>query len=139
MLVERDHEIEWNTQQLRAEVYNAPGAVGFVEVSDTLALLAWINRDALLKKLDALIDSEADDKSALSHEARQKAEAEVAQDLLACERDEAALVFKAQAQGLPVEHRKDCSPLAILQCRPSPHRLSTGGDLTGTGARCRRS
>jgi hypothetical protein len=38
-------------------------------------------------------------------------------DLLAAERDEAALVWQAQAQGLPVEHRADISPLAILQVR----------------------
>jgi hypothetical protein len=48
---------------------------------------------------------------------RQLADAEVAGDLLAVERNEAALVWQAQSQNLPTEHRNDCSPLAILQCR----------------------
>jgi hypothetical protein len=38
-------------------------------------------------------------------------------DLLSAERDEAALTWSAMEQGLPVEHRSDCSPLAILQVR----------------------
>jgi hypothetical protein len=38
-------------------------------------------------------------------------------DLLAVERDEAALVWQAQAQNLPVEHRADISPLALLGLR----------------------
>jgi hypothetical protein len=49
--------------------------------------------------------------------AREQREADVMGDLLSVERDEAALVWQAKAQGLPVEHRADCSPLAILQCR----------------------
>jgi hypothetical protein len=36
-------------------------------------------------------------------------------DLLAVERDEAALVWQARQSLLPVEHRADCAPLAILQ------------------------
>ncbi|MET4037575.1 hypothetical protein ABIB94_008863 [Bradyrhizobium sp. JR7.2] len=54
----------------------------------------------------------------MTHEARQKAEAEVQGDLLAVERDECALVWTAQAQGLPIEHRGgDLSPLALLGVR----------------------
>jgi hypothetical protein len=26
-------------------------------------------------------------------------------------------VWRGQSEGLPVEHRSDCAPLAILQCR----------------------
>ena len=80
-------------------------------------MVAWLHKDALIAALDREIASEADDKAALTHEAREKAEAEVMGDLLAVERDEAALVWQAQAQNLPVEHRGDCSPLAILQVR----------------------
>ena len=53
----------------------------------------------------------------LTHDAREKAEAEVMGDLLNIERQEAALVWRGQSEGLPVEHRSDCAPLAILQCR----------------------
>jgi hypothetical protein len=71
----------------------------------------------LIAALDREINTEADDPAALSHEARQKAEAEVQSDLLAVERDESALVFKAWTDGLPCEHRSDCSPLALLGLR----------------------
>jgi hypothetical protein len=70
-----------------------------------------------LAALDREIASEADDKAALTHEARQKAEAEVMGDLLAIERQEASLVWRAQSENLPVEHRPDCSPLALLGLR----------------------
>jgi hypothetical protein len=83
-------------------------------VPDTLAIDAWRNKDALLAAFDRKIGSEADDKAALSHEAREKAEAETMGDLLAVERDETALAWQAQAQSLPVEHRSDICPLALL-------------------------
>jgi hypothetical protein len=53
----------------------------------------------------------------LTHDPRENAEAEVMGDLLNIERQEAALVWRGQSEGLPVEHRSDCAPLAILQCR----------------------
>jgi hypothetical protein len=74
-------------------------------------------KDALIAKLDAEIASEADDKSALSHEARPQRGAEVQGDLLAVERDECALVFSAQSQGPPCEHRADINPVARLGVR----------------------
>jgi hypothetical protein len=124
LLVEHDGEIVWPTVQLRSEVYNAQaGAIAFAAVPDAVALVAWALKDALIKKLDAEIDSEADDAAALSHEARQKAEAEVREDLLSVERDESALVWRAMDEKLPVEHRHDCSPQAILQVQliTAPH------------------
>ena len=117
-LVEHDGPIEFPTQVLRVPVSGAaPGAVGSVEVIDTLGLFAAVFRDALIERLDAEIDAEADDKSALSHADRQKREAEVLSDLLDIERQEASLVWSAQAQGLPCEHRAECSPEAILSLR----------------------
>ena len=113
-LVELDGPVEFQTQQVQSQVYNAQAAVAFAEVPDAVALVAWLHKDALIAALDREIASEADDKAALSHEAREKAEAEVMGDLLAVERDECALVWQAQAQGLPVEHRADISPLALL-------------------------
>ena len=38
-------------------------------------------------------------------------------DILAVEREEAAHVWQAQEAGLPVEHRDDVSPLAVLGIR----------------------
>ena len=92
-------------------------ALAFTEATDTVALCRWLHRDALIAALDREIASEADDPAALTHEARQQREAEVMGDLLAVERDEAALVWQAQSQSLPVEHRADISPLALLGLR----------------------
>jgi hypothetical protein len=71
-------------------------------------------KDQLIAALDAEINTEADDKAAMSHEVRQQREAETMADLIDIERQEAALVWRAQQQALPVEHRGDCSPQAIL-------------------------
>jgi hypothetical protein len=49
-------------------------------------------------------------------------------DLLEIERQEAAVVWRAMDERLPVEHRADCSPLAILQCR-----LITAPAVNGRG------
>jgi hypothetical protein len=117
-LVELDGPVEFQTQRVQSAVYNAQqGAVAFHEAVDAAALFAFLAPEILIKRLDALIDAEADDKAALSHEARQKAEAEVIGDLLAVEFQESCFVWQAQSEGLPCEHRADCSPCAILGLR----------------------
>ena len=98
MLIEHDGDLIWPMTRLRSEVLGAEHpALAFAEVPDTVALLAWLHRDLLIKRLDAEIDTESDDASALTHEARQQAEAEVQGDLLDVERQEAALMWQAQA------------------------------------------
>ena len=115
-IIENDRRVIWPMQSVRAEIYNTGlPAVGFCEVPDAVALLAWLHRDLLIKRLDAEIATESDDGASLSHEARQQREAEVLGDLLAVEREEAAMVWSAMSQNLPVEHRADCDPRAILQ------------------------
>jgi hypothetical protein len=117
-VIEHDRKIVWSTTSLRTAVVNTEvPAFGFAEVPDTLALLAWLHKDALIAALDREIATEADDDAALTHEARQQREAEVLAAMLAIERDESWLVWTALAQNLPVFHRNDCSPLAVLQCR----------------------
>jgi hypothetical protein len=118
---------------VQSSVYNTgTPVIAFAEVPDAVALLTWLPKDALIKRLDAEIDAEADDGAALSHEVRQRQEAEVLDDLLDVERNESALVREAQSQGLPAEHRNDCSPLAILGCRPitAPCGLPVAGIVT---------
>jgi hypothetical protein len=129
-LIEHDRQIVWPTTNLQSRVYNTEvPSVAFAEVPDAIGLFAWLHKEALIKRLDAEIDAEADDKAALSHEARQQQEAEVMGDLLAIERDESALVWRAMEERLPVEHRTDCSPLAILQCRlvTAPRAVASPG------------
>ena len=113
-LIEHDGKIDFQMQRVTSEVHAEKRALAFTEVLDAAALVAWVIKDALVKRLDAKIAAEADDPAALSHEARQQREAEVQGDLLAVERDEAALVWQAQQSLLPVEHRSDISPLALL-------------------------
>jgi hypothetical protein len=61
-LVEHNGDLEFPTQQTQVAILNAqPGAVGFVQVSDTLALLAWTFKDSLLARIDAEVMAEADD------------------------------------------------------------------------------
>ena len=116
-LVELDGPVEFQTQRLTSEVHAERRSLAFSETADAVALIAWLHRDVLISALDAEIDIEADDTGALSHEAREKAEAEVMGDLLAVEREEAAFVFAAWGNGLACEHRSDCSPLALLGLR----------------------
>jgi hypothetical protein len=113
-----DGPVDFQTMHLRSEVVSAEQqrALAFAELPD-IALVAWLDPAAMIKRLDALIDAESDDKSALSVEAREKAAAETQSDLLAVERDESWFVWSAIEQNLPCEHRSDCSPLAILQAR----------------------
>lgn len=77
---------------MTSEVHADRRSLAFSEVPDAVALVAWLHKDALIAALDREIASGGDDKSALSHEARQQREAETMGDLLAIERDEAALV-----------------------------------------------
>jgi hypothetical protein len=114
-LIEHDADLVWPTTRVTTEVHNAAaGAVGFHQATDTVGLLAWLMKDQIIKKLDAEIDGEADDAASLSHEERQRREAEAMSDLLDIERQEAALVWRAMDEKLPVEHRADISPQAVL-------------------------
>jgi hypothetical protein len=116
-LIEHDRRIVWAMRNVQSQVFNAEApSLAFGETHDLLPLFAWLHRDALIKALDREIDTEADDGASLTHEARQKAEAEVMGDLLAVERDEAALTWQAQDQRLPVEHRSDINLVALLGC-----------------------
>ena len=135
-LVERANgKIAFAERQVMALVHNVPDAHGAVAIStepDVLALTVWLHRDALIAKINAEIDSESDDKAALTDQQRQTQETEVGADLLAIERQESTLVWAMQAEGHAVEHRTDCSPLAVLgvellvsTARPEPQSGSS--------------
>jgi hypothetical protein len=82
-LIEHDRPVTWPTEMLRSDVRGGDHlALGFAEVHPVLPVIAWPHKDALIAALDREITSEADDKAALSPEARQQAEAEVMGDLL---------------------------------------------------------
>jgi hypothetical protein len=116
-VIEHDRKIIWPMARLKSEVFAEQRALAFTEAVDPLALFAWLHKDALIKRLDAEIDSEADDAAALSHADRELRTAEVMGDILEQDRLEAALVWRAQDERLPIEHRADISPIALLGLR----------------------
>jgi hypothetical protein len=145
-LVELDGPVEFQTQRLTSEVHAERRSLAFTEVADAVALVAWLHRDALIAALDREIASESDDKSALSHADRELRTAEVMGDLLDIERQEAALTWSAMEQGLPIEHRSDISPLALLGVRlvtvpranaSRKHRRDIRGRVDEHRSRCR--
>ncbi|QIG97528.1 hypothetical protein [Bradyrhizobium sp. 6(2017)] len=142
MIEHADGKIIWPTQRVQAMVLNvatAPAAVAFHESIDVIAVLCWLHRDALIKRLDAEIDAEADDGNALSPADRERREAETLGDILAQDRVIAELVYAAQRAGLPCEHDSSCSPLALLSLRlvtapraePSGTSFGLSWDLAG--------
>lgn len=130
LLVEMDRAIEWPTMRVQSEVYGAERALAFHEGVDVVGLVAFLFKEQVAKKLSELIDSDADDAAAMTHEARALAEATVRSDLLDIERQEASLVWTAQAQGIVTEHRADCSPQAILSVQIVTSPLATIGPTT---------
>jgi hypothetical protein len=128
-VIEHDGSVIWPMLRLQGSIINAQ-APSFVvtQVPDLLGLFACVHGPALLKVLDGFVDDEKDDAAALSHTDREKRLSEVQQDQLAAEFDESALVWSAMAQNLPVEHRADCAPQAILQVRlvTAPRVEATG-------------
>jgi hypothetical protein len=140
-VVEHDRSLIWPMRTLQGTIINAQvPSIAVTEVPDVLALTCWLHKNELLAKLDALVTEEQDDAAALSATERETRAAVVMGDLLATEVDEARLVWQAQADNLPCEHRSDCEPQAILQCRlvtapradPSPgtspqHVITFGG------------
>lgn len=118
-LVEHDGDIEFADELRSVPIIagskeNPVATVAGWEQTNVLALVCWINKDALVARLDAEISSEADDAAALSHEARETAAAEVTTDLLAVEREECFWLWEAMAKNLPVPLRVDVDPVALL-------------------------
>jgi len=76
-LIEHDRKIEWPTTNLQSRILNVDTpAAGFAEVPDALAIIVWLHGPALIKRLNAEIDAEADDSAALTHSDREKRSAE---------------------------------------------------------------
>ena len=99
-LVEHDGNVDFANEHRSVPIIagskEAPvTAIAAWQQSDALALFAWLHREELVKRLDAEIDAEADDESALSHAERERRTAEVQSDLLATERIECAAVWLA--------------------------------------------
>ncbi|CAN7303415.1 hypothetical protein [Mesorhizobium sp. LjNodule214] len=81
------------------------------EGPNTLALFAWLHRDALIEALDKEITEVSDDGAALDDETRAKKLGQIADDLLDAERAECALI---EASGDRTAYRVDTDPRALL-------------------------
>ncbi|WFU34071.1 hypothetical protein QA635_06425 [Bradyrhizobium brasilense] len=114
--VEHNEPIAFQAQSRQVEIHNVPGggAIGFSEQPNSIGLIAWLFKDALIAALDREIDEAADDGEALTIEQRREREAEILADLLAVEREEVMLVDRAEKQGQHVAHRAGTDPLALL-------------------------
>ncbi len=108
-LLQPDGGIEWPTEYVQMMVTGAPAAVSR-EMIDAPALLAWLHRDALRKKITALINEQADDEAAVAPADRPPRLAELRANLLTVERLECAAVEMANTD----DYRADCDPRAIL-------------------------
>jgi hypothetical protein len=83
-------------------------------VVDSVAMLAWLHRDAMIASIKREIAAAADDDSALSDADRETALAQIKRDKLATEREDVALVNLANSQGGRVLFRGDTDPRALL-------------------------
>ncbi|WP_128941536.1 hypothetical protein [Bradyrhizobium zhanjiangense] len=73
-LVDHGEPVAFARRSIPARVLNvAPEAIAFSEIPDTLALLAWLHQDELIRRLDAEIDTTADDANALDADQRRRA------------------------------------------------------------------
>jgi len=78
-----------------------------VRTPDVMALMAWLDRDRLQKRLLDEIDNLSDDDDALTDDQRAEAFRQIAIDRLAVEREEEALIEQAASQGQAIARRTD--------------------------------
>ena len=110
-LIKRDAFVH---ERAQVSIYNASlPLIGFGSMPDVLGLVAWLCKDEMIEKLDKMID-EACAGGGMTRADRERAEAAVMSELLVVERRQVALVWEGMRQGLPVTHRPDCDPKAIL-------------------------
>ncbi|WP_156434194.1 hypothetical protein [Bradyrhizobium retamae] len=70
------------------------------EISDTFAFTIWLHKEAVIRALSAELD-QCDYANALTQQQREVRLSEIGRDRLRAEREEAALVWHAQAQAMP--------------------------------------
>ncbi len=95
--------------------YETVGSFKFLGHSDVLALLAWLDPDALAARLCAEVDESRQDPAAeLTSDEKAKRLRSLDQTLLMLERQDEALVLAARGLGQTFAHRPNVSPLALL-------------------------
>lgn len=101
---------------------HGPAVGPFANTSvDAAGLLIWLFEDAFTEKLDGLIESSGSVlDGALTLEQRTKKLAAINTAIDVAEREEAAAVEQAIANGAKLFHRPDISPLAVLSYSVAP-------------------
>lgn len=84
------------------------------QIPDGAALLAWLFRDTLRERVEALIDFAAPDE-AMPAKDKRAALAALEAEILQLHRERAVLVERGVAEGLTLHHRPDAPPEAVLQ------------------------
>ena len=92
------------------------------ECDAAIPLLVWLHKDALIAALEREISAQADNASALTGADREVRIAEAEADLLATQRDICALIWRGQADGLPLDSLPTSRRSHCLLCGWSRHR-----------------
>ena len=74
----------------------------------------------MIKRLAAEIDEASDDGAAISDDERQRKSAEISADILAVQRLEAELIWRAMRDGAAIMPRPDIDPAALLGVTLAP-------------------
>ena len=104
--------IRWPTKTLTR---SKDGPLVAWDVFDARALLAWLNRDRLIERLEAEVDALADDTEALTDAERAKEDARLRAEILRVEREEEAAIVTAAAEGIAIPRRRNADPRAVLE------------------------
>lgn len=114
-LFDGTQQIKWPTSSIEAHTFGGRSAPEFYGVvPDSIALLAWLNPEALCAKLDAELDRRSDDANAMTDETRMARLAELSATLLDVERLEEAAVLAGETDGLNIFRRRDADVRAVL-------------------------
>ena len=108
-LVNRGGKIGFPTEQIHGASVNSSITRGV----DALALVAWLGKDALLKKIETEIDENAVD-GAMSAEEKKFSLMRIADDTLRLEREEESLIEQGEAKGVEIARRRTADPRAVL-------------------------
>jgi hypothetical protein len=107
-LVEHFGSVAWPQHTVHIPLVAMTAVTGSAsgELSDTFAFTIWLNKEAVIRALSAELD-QCDYADALMQQQREVHLSEIGRDRLCAEREEAALVWRAHAQGDAIEHPSD--------------------------------
>jgi hypothetical protein len=110
-LIASGDPVEW--PKSRTQIFS-DGRYVAAYASDSLAIIAWLHRDALAMALSNEIDACANDTAAFSAEDRRTAIETARRDMLAVAREEEAFIRMSKDAGAIINRRADADPRAVL-------------------------